>query len=69
MKYTRSFVVFNFAVICVLLALEWYETHGGAVIIPPKDVFFVILLVSPLTTVLYTLNRCLFHRNKVGTAV
>lgn len=58
MKYPVSFIAFSLVVICALLGLEWSETHGGPVLIPPKDILFVILLVSPLATVLYTVARC-----------
>ena len=58
MKYPVRFLLFVFATVCALLGLEWFETHGGPVLIPPKDIVFVILLVSPLATALNALVRC-----------
>lgn len=58
MKYPASLLLFVFAAVCALLGLEWYETHGGPVLIPPRDIIFVILLVSPLASVLNTVARC-----------
>ena len=57
-KLPFRFLVFTLATVCALIGLEWFETHGGPVLIPPRDILFVILLVSPLATVLYTMARC-----------
>ena len=65
MKYSFSFLLFILAAVCALLGLEWFETHGAPVLIPPKDILFAIVLVSPLTTILYTVSRCR-PRRKTG---
>ncbi len=57
-KFPFRFLVFTLVAVCALIGLEWVETHGGPVLIPPRDIVFVILLISPLTTVLYTVARC-----------
>lgn len=57
-KVSFKLVLINLVVIGALLALEWYETHGGPVVVPPKSFLFVILMVSPLTTIVYALQRC-----------
>jgi len=57
-KYPVPFLLFVFAAVCALLGLEWLETHGGPVLIPPKDIVFAILIVSPLAIALTALVRC-----------
>lgn len=58
MKYPVPFLLFIFTVVSALLGLEWFEMRGGPVLIPPKDIVFAILLVSPLATALNALVRC-----------
>ena len=57
-KYPVPFLLSVFAAVCALLGLEWLEMHGGPVLIPPKDIVFAILIVSPLATALNALVRC-----------
>ncbi len=57
-KSSWKIVLINLALVCGLLALEWYETHGGPIVVPTKSFIFLMLLVPPLTTVFYALLRC-----------
>lgn len=58
MKYPASAILFTFAAVCALLGLEWFETHGGPVLIPPRAIVFAIMQVSVLAPVLNALARC-----------
>lgn len=60
LKYSLNFLLFNLAAVCALLALEWYETHGGVVILPKNAFIFAIVLVFPVMTGLYGCARCVF---------
>ena len=62
LKYSLKFLVFNLAAVCALLGLEWYETHGGVVILPKNAFIYAIVLVSPVMTGLFACFRCAFGR-------
>ncbi len=65
MKSRLTFICLNLAAVCALLGMEWYETHGGPVIIPPRDFIFAMLAVLPVMNVLYALVGCRPHRGQV----
>ena len=58
LKSRVTFILLNLALVCALLALEWYQTHGGPFLLPKEDFLFAILAISPLTSILYALVRC-----------
>ena len=63
-KPRLSFALLNLAVIFALLGLEWYETHGGPVVVPPRDIFLVIALVWPVASLFYGRFGCRSHRSQ-----
>jgi hypothetical protein len=67
-KYSVPYLLFVLAAVGALLGLEWSETHGGPVIIPPRDIFLVIVLVPSMTSAIYALIRCRPHARK-GSAM
>ena len=64
LKYSLKFLLFNLAAVCALLGLEWYETHGGVVILPKNAFVLAIVLVSPVMTGLFGYVRCGFGKRE-----
>lgn len=63
-----SFILLNLILVGALLALAWYQTHGGPVILPQQGLLFAIVAVYPLTSLIFVWARCGPGRSKTPGA-
>ncbi len=58
LKYSLPYLLLTIAFVGAMLGLEWFETHGGPQIIPPRGIIFAIVVFPSLISAVYALSRC-----------
>jgi membrane protein YdbS with pleckstrin-like domain len=57
-------ILFGLAAVCALMALAWYQTHGGPIVLSKSGFIIAMMAVFALIRVLYALIRCTSRRSK-----
>lgn len=68
LKSSLTFILLNLILVGALLAVAWYQRHGGPVILPQQGLLFAIVSVFPLTNLIFTWARCRPGRGKTSGA-
>ncbi|WP_284321489.1 hypothetical protein [Dyella acidisoli] len=52
-------ILFGLAAACVLIALAWYQAHGGRMILSTSGAIAAVVMVLALTRFIPALIRCM----------
>jgi membrane protein YdbS with pleckstrin-like domain len=56
-------ILFSLAIACALIALAWYQTHGGHMMLSISDAIAAVAMVFALVRFIPALIRCITKRN------
>ena len=59
-------IFFGLAAACVLIALAWYQTHGGCMILSTSGAIVAVVMVLALIRFIPALIRCMSKGSCAG---